>query len=134
MADPALTRVATGLIPTVERAKPGDVLGIERGMPCEMTRHWSITEEDEDRRRRELEDEAEDALVPRSPTRRSPAESNRPFTRKMRRTISVRSLVPRRAAVAHFFKSDNQFPRHMTTGLEQIFESRSCFRGGQGQP
>jgi hypothetical protein len=40
-----------------ERAQPGDVLGIERGGE---TTSLGDTEEDEDRRRRELEDEAVD--------------------------------------------------------------------------
>ena len=43
--------------PDRERAQPGDVLGIERGGE---TTSIGDTEEDEDRRRRELEDKAED--------------------------------------------------------------------------
>ena len=43
--------------PDSERAQPGDVLGIERGGE---TTSLGDTEEDEDRRRRELEDSAED--------------------------------------------------------------------------
>ena len=43
--------------PDSERAQPGDVLGIERGGE---TTSLGDTEEDEDRRRRELEDGAED--------------------------------------------------------------------------
>ncbi len=43
--------------PDTERAQPGDVLGIERGGE---TTSLGDTEEDEDRRRRELEDEAVD--------------------------------------------------------------------------
>ena len=43
--------------PDTERAQPGDVLGIERGGE---TTSLGETEEDEDRRRRELEDEAVD--------------------------------------------------------------------------
>jgi hypothetical protein len=43
--------------PDRERAQPGDVLGIERGGE---TTSIGDTEEDEDRRRRELEDAAED--------------------------------------------------------------------------
>ena len=41
--------------PDIERAQPGDVLGIERGGE---TTGVGDTEEDEDRRRREAEDEA----------------------------------------------------------------------------
>ena len=43
--------------PDTERAQPGDVLGIERGGE---TTSLGDTEEDEDRRRRGLEDEAVD--------------------------------------------------------------------------
>jgi hypothetical protein len=43
--------------PDVERAQPGDVLGIERGGE---TTSIGDTEEDEDRRRLKLEEEAED--------------------------------------------------------------------------
>ncbi len=43
--------------PDRERAQPGDVLGIERGGE---TTSIGDTEEDEDRRRRELEDAAKD--------------------------------------------------------------------------
>jgi hypothetical protein len=43
--------------PDKERAQPGDVLGIERGGE---TTSLGDTEEDEDRRRRGLEDEAVD--------------------------------------------------------------------------
>jgi hypothetical protein len=41
--------------PETDRAQPGDVLGIERGGE---TTSLGETEEDEDRRREELEDEA----------------------------------------------------------------------------
>ena len=44
--------------PDTERAQPGDVLGIERGGE---TTSLGDTEEDEDSRRRSLEDEAVDA-------------------------------------------------------------------------
>ncbi len=44
--------------PDQERAQPGDVLGIERGGE---TTSLGDTDEDEDRRRRELEDAAEEA-------------------------------------------------------------------------
>jgi hypothetical protein len=44
--------------PDRERAQPGDVLGIERGGE---TTSLGDTEEDEDRRRRELEEEGDDA-------------------------------------------------------------------------
>ena len=43
--------------PDTERAQPGDVLGIERG--CETTT-LGDTEEDEDRRREEAEEAADD--------------------------------------------------------------------------
>jgi hypothetical protein len=43
--------------PDLERAQPGDVLGIERGGE---TAGLGDTDEDEDRRRRELEDAAQD--------------------------------------------------------------------------
>ena len=43
--------------PDTERAQPGDVLGIERGGE---TTSLGDTEEDEDGRRRELEDEGVD--------------------------------------------------------------------------
>jgi hypothetical protein len=43
--------------PDLERAQPGDVLGIERGGE---TTGLGDTDEDEDRRRRELDDAAQD--------------------------------------------------------------------------
>jgi hypothetical protein len=56
MADPKNTNT-NWPDPDRERAQPGDVLGIERGGE---TTSLGDTEEDEDRRRREAEDAADD--------------------------------------------------------------------------
>jgi hypothetical protein len=56
MAEPT-NKNASWPDPDRERAQPGDILGIERGGE---TTSLGDTEEDEDRRRREAEDEADD--------------------------------------------------------------------------